>query len=79
MADIRHMIIIDAPAEVAYQALTTEKGIRGWWTAETSIRHEIGSIAEFDFGGKYHNEMKITELIPKKRVAWECIAGDNTC
>lgn len=35
------------------------------WTVDTSIEPVVGSIAEFTFGDKYHNKMKIRDLIDK--------------
>ena len=30
--DLIHLIGIAAPAETIYEAITTEEGIRAWWT-----------------------------------------------
>ena len=76
IAHIRHIIIIECPPEIVYNALTTKEGIQGWWTVDTVIESKVGSTAEFIFGDKYHNKMKITDLQPAKRVAWYCIQGD---
>ena len=48
-----------------------------WWTPQTEIGNEIGDINIFDFGNRYHNEMKIVDLQPNKRVKWKCLAGDK--
>lgn len=37
---------------------------------------KAGSIAEFSFGGRYHNKMKIIDLQPNRRVEWLCIEAD---
>ena len=76
MPDIRHNITIDCKPEKIYQALTTKRGIQGWWTPDTCIEEKIGSTAEFIFGDRYHNKMKISDLKPDKRVAWHCLQGD---
>ena len=77
MEHIKHNLMIDCKPEKVYNALTTEKGIQGWWTADTIIEPRIGSIAEFIFGSRYHNKMKITDLQPDKRVAWLCMEGNH--
>ena len=77
MAEIRHLLEINSPAGKIYEAVTTKEGLTGWWTAGAKAIPEINSIAEFDFGNRYHNEMKIINLIPDKYVEWECIAGDK--
>ena len=77
MADIKHHLVINSPAEKIYKAITEKEGIAGWWTNQVKIKPEVGFIAEFDFGNRYHNEMIIAELIENKKVEWECIEGDE--
>ncbi|MEJ2719774.1 MAG: SRPBCC domain-containing protein, partial [bacterium] len=36
----------------------------------------VGSIAEFKFGDRYHNKMRIDTLETGRRVEWECLEGD---
>jgi len=76
MADIQHRIVIEAPLEDVYSALTEQDKLSAWWTrAETS--GEEGSIAGFFFGpnGEHRVDMKITELDPNRKVTWKCISG----
>jgi uncharacterized protein YndB with AHSA1/START domain len=75
MADINHLLYIDAPPQKVYQALTTQEGLASWWTDETKARPEIDSIAEFKFGDRFHNKMRITKLEADKLVQWECLLG----
>jgi uncharacterized protein YndB with AHSA1/START domain len=77
MPAIKHLLTINASPETIYKALTTTEGIANWWTPETKIGNNIGEINIFNFGDKYHNEMKITKLISNKRVEWECLKGDR--
>ena len=77
MAAIKHYLLIKSPPGKVYQALTTRDGISNWWTKQTEIGDEVGDINSFDFGDRYHNEMKITDLQLNKRVEWECIQGDK--
>lgn len=76
MVDIVHDLTIRAPVETVYRAVTEQEGLAGWWTRETVASPREGSIAEFKFGVRYNNKMKITELKPNRRVAWECLEGD---
>ena len=77
MAAIKHLLLIKSPAEKIYSAITTKKGITNWWTEQTEIGNNVGETNIFDFGERYHNEMKIINLVPDKLVEWECIAGDQ--
>ncbi len=77
MPDIKHYLVIDAPAETVYKAVTNQAGLAGWWTEETIAEPTVGSIAEFKFGDRYHNKMNVTTLVPNERVEWECLQGDK--
>jgi uncharacterized protein YndB with AHSA1/START domain len=75
MADILHRVEIKAsPAEV-YRSLATIEGLAGWWTTETRGRSAVGDAIEFRFGKPSGLDMKVLELEPEKRVAWQVIAG----
>lgn len=76
MIHIRHNLTISTPPETVYKAVTIKTGIQGWWTDDIKIEPTVGSIAEFNFGDRYHNEMKIVDLQPNKRVEWHCIEAD---
>ena len=77
MASIRHYLIIDAPPEKVYTAITEQRGLVAWWTEETIAAPEVGAILEFKFGDRYHNEMEVLELVPGRRVSWICLVGDE--
>lgn len=73
MPDLLHEITIEAGPEKVYAALTTQKGLRGWWTADTIAEERAGGDAQFGFDrrGTVFN-MKIEELVPPVRVVWSC-------
>lgn len=75
MPNIHHELLIGAPAEKIYSALTTREGLSAWWTPGTNATPELDSIARFPFGPDYFKEMKIIELKPFTRLTWNCIAG----
>ena len=74
MPDIMHLLKIKATPERVYQALTTAEGIRNWWTRDADLDNKIGGEGEFRFnsyGSGYATCVKVTELTPPLRVAWE--------
>ncbi|HKO82269.1 MAG TPA: SRPBCC domain-containing protein [Chitinophagaceae bacterium] len=75
MKSIYHRLVVEAPPEKVYEALTTQQGLSGWWTPETKAKPEVGSIARFEFGQGYFKEMKIEELKPFSSVRWVCLKG----
>lgn len=76
MNHIHQKLLINAPVEKVFQAITTQEGLAGWWTPYATARPEIGTIAVFPFGDGYFKEMEITELVPSRLLKWNCIKGD---
>lgn len=70
---IRHRLLIKVPVEIVYEALTTQKGLAGWWTPDTIAKPELGATLRFAFGPEYYKEMKVTELKPYSSVKWLCL------
>ena len=76
MADMNHAIQIDASPEKVYQAIATDAGLRGWWTADSKTESAVGGKAEFGFDDRGTVfRMRIEELRPGARVVWSCL-GD---
>lgn len=76
MADILHRIGIktSSPNDV-YQALTTQNGLAGWWTSNTSGEgNRVGNIIEFRFGAGGF-DMKVADLDAPVKVLWEVTDG----
>jgi uncharacterized protein YndB with AHSA1/START domain len=71
------MLLIDAPPDVMYRAVTEQKGLAGWWTVQALATPVAGSVADFKFGDRYHTAMRVVSLEPSRRVEWECITGDE--
>jgi uncharacterized protein YndB with AHSA1/START domain len=77
MAEMKHQIPIKAAAEKVYAAITTQAGLRGWWTADTQADEKAGGKAEFGFDKRgMVFRMTIEKLDPGKRVVWSC-HGDH--
>jgi uncharacterized protein YndB with AHSA1/START domain len=53
MARIKHYLIIKAPPEKVYEAVTTTGGIKGWWTLDAIADEKVGGVAEFIFGERF--------------------------
>ena len=83
MRKILHFVHVRAPVTKVYAALTTEKGLAGWWSTRVRARPEVGSVADFTFLEGFNPDMEITALEPDRRVEWRCVGGhdnwrDNT-
>lgn len=69
---ICHRLLIKAPVEKVYAALSSQEGLAGWWTPDTVAQPVTGSIARFSFGD-YTKEMQIETLQPYSKVEWLCL------
>ena len=77
MPEILHELVIHASPEKVYDALTTEKGLAGWWTTDVSAKPVSGSVAEFGFNKhQFVIRMRIDQLEPPAQVKWSCL-GDH--
>jgi len=77
MPAIKHYLLIKAHPEKVYNAITKTGGLRGWWTVEAKTDEIVGGTAEFIFGERYHNKMRITNLETNNKVEWKCLEGDK--
>lgn len=76
MSEIKHLLHIAAPREKVYEAITTIKGLSGWWTTQTTGECKPGAIIQFRFG-TVGNDMKVISLKQNEWVLWECLAGPD--
>src|SRR5690348_14993426 len=76
MADIRHRVVIDAPASEVYEAIAKPEGVATWWTRDARGAATAGGEIEFWFGGdKPAAVMQLVELTAPRRVVWRCDQG----
>jgi uncharacterized protein YndB with AHSA1/START domain len=72
------MFAVDVGADPAavFDAVSTQDGLRSFWTPDADAEPEVGSIARFGFEGAPVNlKMRIDRLEPGSEVAWTCM-GD---
>jgi uncharacterized protein YndB with AHSA1/START domain len=72
MKNYRCDVEIAAPAAQVFAAITTETGLKGWWTTTCEAGTGIGARATFHFG-KTHNVMLTEKLTPNREVVWRCL------
>ena len=78
MADIRHRVTINAPANAVYDAIATPAGVASWWTRDVQGDTAEGGEIAFWFGGETPAAvMRLVELTPAKRVVWRCDQGPD--
>jgi uncharacterized protein YndB with AHSA1/START domain len=72
-ADVLHQIDIRAVPQRVLAAVTTQQGIRSWWTASCDVKPEIGYVNVLRFNnGNVEFHFRVDEQTPR-HVAWTCI------
>ncbi len=75
MATIHHQVSIAAPVANVYKALATAGGIGTWWDKQTPTETDRGLVLEHNPGPEHGVvRLRVVELVPDKRVEWECIS-----
>jgi uncharacterized protein YndB with AHSA1/START domain len=74
MPAIKHLLHINASQQKVYEAISSINGLQNWWTVQTSGTDSDGGTISFRFG-ETGPDFKVIELIPHKKIKWECVAG----
>jgi uncharacterized protein YndB with AHSA1/START domain len=66
---------IDAPVGTVYEAISTPERIGSWWDKQTPTQTDRGLVLEHNPGPEHGVvRLRVVELVPDKRVEWECIS-----
>ena len=72
-ADILHQVHVRAVPQRVLAAVTTQPGVRSWWTASCDVKPEIGFVNVLRFNnGAVEFHFRVDEQTPR-RVAWTCV------
>ena len=72
MTHYRRQLDLAASPAAVYAALSTQAGLRGWWTQTCEVQEVEGGSATFRFGA-HHKTMRIDRLDPGREVRWTCV------
>jgi uncharacterized protein YndB with AHSA1/START domain len=72
MTHYRRQVDLAAPPAAVYAALSTQAGLRGWWTLTCDVDEAEGGSATFRFG-PHRKTMRIERLDPEREVRWRCV------
>lgn len=76
MATILLRVPVDAEPKVVYDALSTSKGVNGWWSDHTEGPDGVGSTMKVAFpDAPMTFDFEVVEERTGERVAWRCLAG----
>lgn len=72
--DFHYTLRLPVSAKDVYEAISTESGVRRWWTKFANVGQETGSMAEFRFPkAGFYVKAEIHSLVPSKLVEWKVI------
>ncbi|HLI18704.1 MAG TPA: SRPBCC domain-containing protein [Rhodanobacteraceae bacterium] len=76
MAEIMHLLKIDAPRESVYRAIASVEGVRNWLSRDADFDSMMGNSGEIRFaGGTRILKILLEELKPTTRVAWNVLSA----
>jgi len=75
---VEQTLEIDVAPEKVYEAITTQAGIAGWWTADSRVEEAEGGRIELGFG-EGSMAMEILNLSPLSHVRWRCVEQNTAC
>jgi uncharacterized protein YndB with AHSA1/START domain len=76
MAEIVQEVVINAPREKVFEAISTADGVKCWWTDDTAIDPRLGGKAELRFNDKQTIfNMETTIFDPPEELTWKCMNG----
>jgi hypothetical protein len=68
--DIVHSVDIETTPDRLYEAITTQKGLTGWWTPQVKAEPTVGALNEFHFTGTTL-KFRVDKLEPARHVMSE--------
>lgn len=75
MDHYQNQLTLAASPSAVYKALTTQEGLRGWWTQTCEVAGAVGGEHTFRFNQTF-KVMKIDALLPDSEVSWLCTGAN---
>ena len=75
-ADYEAELVVKAPPEAVFEALTTVAGLAGWWTTTVTGSGLTGGELRFTFGNDVPCIMEVTAAERPSIVRWTCLGYD---
>jgi uncharacterized protein YndB with AHSA1/START domain len=76
MEDIFHNLIIEAPAHIVLECITSPEGLDNWWTKTSKGKPEPGTAYELYLGSQFKLNGIVTKFIPGKMFELRITAAD---
>ncbi len=73
MADVLHMVGVNATPEDLYMVLTEEKGLRSWWSQHSHVDGDNLNVSFYNNMVTFN--LRVAELDPNRKVVWAVEGG----
>jgi uncharacterized protein YndB with AHSA1/START domain len=71
MADILHLVGVQADRKRVFEALSQQADLQGWWSQFTEAEARVGAVNRVSFyGGMVVFELTVEILTPGERIVW---------
>jgi uncharacterized protein YndB with AHSA1/START domain len=78
--EIVHNFEIRTSVDSLYDAITSQKGINGWWAKDADVGQQVGEISKMRFAKEAETvemHFRIDEMLPTQKVSWTCVKNPN--
>jgi uncharacterized protein YndB with AHSA1/START domain len=76
MSEIITQFDVAASKATVWDALKTEKGVRGWWTTRAEVPEGVGNVLKLHFPDAPMSwDLRVDEAAEHERLRWHCVAG----
>ena len=75
MATSAHRIRIHAKPQAVFHSISTEDGMKGWYTANLEGSFKQDGVSTYRFPKDETFAWKTTSLVPGQKVERECVSG----
>lgn len=76
MPEIMHLVRLDASPAAVFDAISTARGIRRWWTDDVDMEARKGGAGQVRFyGGSKVTELSVRNIVPPSRLVWDVSAS----
>lgn len=78
MAEIHHRTTVEGDPASVFEAISTQEGLRAFWTDKAEAEPKVGSVASFGFpGSDTVFRMRVDKLEPGRLIEWHCLGNPD--
>jgi uncharacterized protein YndB with AHSA1/START domain len=76
VSEILTQFDVDAPRAAVWKAITTQDGIRSWWTTHADVPKGVGSVLSLRFpDAPISWDLRVDEAVENEKLHWHCVGG----